>query len=399
MRILQLVAQSRIGGAESVGFTLAAEFARRGHRTLLLSNRDNGPLLARERPAGMDALALNRSSRLDPRIVTFLEKAVRSFRPDVIHAHNYEAGTWARALGLLHPRIAVVVHVHSSRFVHNHGRHRVLTDRLLFRRADAVIALNEIQADFLRETIRLDLRKLFLVTNGVDTERFAAPDTPSAPAGSPVAPSAGPSTGEAPARWGERLPGGVTCVASLTPVKNHSGLLHAWAAVARKRPQARLTLVGDGPLRATLEEQARASGINDSVLFVGASDDVRPFLWEAAVFALPSHLEAVPLSLLEAMAAGCAPVATRVGGIPGVVDDCLTGLLVPPGNNAVLAAALGSLLDDPGRCRVMAARARQAVASRFGLEPWLDRIESIYAKCVERRAGRDPSDRGPKLRA
>jgi glycosyltransferase involved in cell wall biosynthesis len=398
MRIIQLVAQSRIGGAESVGFTLAAEFAQRGHRTLLLSNRDNGPLLARERPAGMDALALNRSSRLDPRIVTFLERAVRSFRPDVIHAHNYEASTWARALGLLHRRMAVVVHVHSSRFVHNHGRHRVLADRLLFRRADAVIALNETQAGFLRETIRLDLRKLFLVTNGIDTKRFAPPGTPTAPPGPPETPTAKPSTGQAPTRWRERLPGGVVCVASLTQVKNHTGLLRAWATVAKSRPQARLTLVGDGPLRATLEGQARESGIGDSVIFAGASDDVRPFLWEAAVFALPSHLEAVPLSLLEAMAAGCAPVATRVGGIPGVVDDCLTGLLVPPGDNAVLAAALGSLLDDPRRCGAMAARARQAVESRFGLAPWLDRIESIYARCVEQRAARNAGDRGPKPR-
>jgi glycosyltransferase involved in cell wall biosynthesis len=305
-----------------------------------------------------------RTSRLDPRILSFLETAVRSFRPDVIHAHNYEASTWARALGLLHPRIAIVVHVHSSRFVYRHGRRRILTDRLLFRRADAVIALNETQAEFLLDAIHLDLGKLFLVGNGIDTQRFAAPEER------------------------ERPPRSVVSVASLTDVKNHAGLLRAWAAVAKERADARLTLVGDGPLRAALEVQARDCGIADSVVFAGASDDVRPFLWDARIFVLPSHLEAVPLALLEAMAAGCTPVASRVGGIPGLVEEGLTGLMVPAGDAAALATALAALLDDPGRCAAMASRARKAVVERFGLAPWLDRIESIYEACVARRGSR-----------
>lgn len=364
MRILQLVPQSRVGGAENVGFTLAAEFARRGHQTLLLSNRDNGPLLTRERPAGMDVGAIDRSSRLDPRILSFLEGAIRSFRPDVIHAHNYEAATWARVFGMFHPGIAMVVHVHGSRFVHTHGRQRILTDRLLYRWTDAVIVLNEVQAEFLCETIHVDLRKLFLVTNGIDTERFAAP------AGT------------------LRHVDSVTCVASLTPVKNHAGLLRAWAMVARERPHARLTLVGEGPLQTSLEEQAREAGIADSVVFAGVRDDVRPFLWQTAVFVLPSHLEALPLSLLEAMAAGCPPVASRVGGIPGVVENGVTGLLVSPGDDAALATALLTLLDDPARGAEMAAHARETVARRFGLAPWLDRIESIYTDCIARRIRR-----------
>jgi glycosyltransferase involved in cell wall biosynthesis len=361
MRILQLVPQSRVGGAENVGFTLAAELARRGHQTLLLSNRDNGPLLARERPAGMDVGALNRTSRLDPRMPSFLGGAIRAFRPDVIHAHNYEAATWARVLGLFHPRIAMVVHVHGSRFVHTHGRRRTLTDRLLYRWTDAVIVLNDAQTEFLRETVHVDPQKLVLVPNGIDTGEFAAPE------------------------GAARSVDSVTCVASLTPVKNHAGLLRAWALVARERPQARLTLVGEGPLRASLEAQAREAGIAGSVVFAGAREDVRPFLWAAAVFVLPSHLEALPLSLLEGMAGGCAPVATRAGGIPDVVEDGITGLLVPPGDDDALARALLALLADPARCAELAERARVAVAQRFGLAPWVDRIESIYADCIARR--------------
>lgn len=374
MRILQLIPQSKLGGAESVGFTLAAEFARRGHETLLLSNRDNGPLLARPRPSGMQAASLPRRSRLDPRILGFLFGAMARFRPDVLHAHNYEASVWARAIGLMHPQVAVVVHVHSSRFVHRHGRQRILTDRLLFRRADAVVALNELQAEFLVETIGLPRSKLFLVSNGIDTARFAPP----------------PDL--------RRAPKSAVCVASLTDVKNHATLIQAWKEVVERLSGATLTLVGDGPLRARLEAQARELGLANQVRFAGLAEDVRPYLWGAEVFVLPSLNEALPLSLLEAMAAGCAPVASRVGAIPAVLAEGTTGLMVTPGDAAALAGALHAALsrtpeDAAPSAVALGLRARAEVERRFGLGPWLDRLEEIYRAASARRRGRPLTDR------
>jgi glycosyltransferase involved in cell wall biosynthesis len=308
----------------------------------------------------MNAADLPRRSRLDPRILPFVFGNVARFRPDVVHAHNYEASVWARFAGLWFPRVTVVVHVHSSRFVYRHGRHRILTDRVLFRRADAVIALDEAQKAFLLERIRLPARKLHLVPNGIDTDRFAPP------------------AGAA------RRPRSAVCVASLTDVKNHAGLLRAWAAVSRTLPDAHLTLVGDGPLRASLEEQARDLGLAGRVAFTGLLDDVRPHLWAASVFVLPSHSEALPLSLLEAMAAGCAPVASAVGGIPDVVVDDSTGRLVPPRDDAALATALVAALGDAPACAATGARAHESVVRRFGLGAWLDRIEEIYRSCARR---------------
>ncbi len=363
MRILQLIPQSKLGGAESVGFTLAAEFARRGHATFLLSNRDNGPLLARPRPAGMQVAALPRRSRMDPRIISFLFGAVARFRPDVIHAHNYEASVWGRFVGLFHPRVAVVVHVHSSRFVHRHGRRRILTDRFLFRRADAVVALNELQAAFLLETIGLPKSKLFMVANGVDTARFNPP----------------PDL--------RRQPNSAVCVASLTDVKNHATLLGAWRIVTEQIPDARLTLVGDGPLRGELERLARTLGLERQVVFAGLAEDVRPFLWGAEIFVLPSLNEALPLSLLEAMAAGCAPIASSVGAIPTVLTEGSTGRLVPPGDEHALAAALITTLAGGGAAAAaIGEQARRDVAHRYGLDPWLDQLEEIYRAVCERRA-------------
>ena len=363
MRILQLIAQSKLGGAESVGFTLAAEFARRGHETLLLSNRRNGPLLDRPHPPNMATADLPRTSRLDPRILSFLLGHIARFRPDVIHAHNYEASVWARFLGLSHPRVAVVVHVHSSRFVRRHGRHRIMTDRLLFRRADAVVALNDVQREFLLGPIGLPAGKLHLVANGIDTERFAPP------------------------KGTARRPRSAVCVASLTDVKNQDGLLRAWAIVRRSLPDAHLTLVGDGPQRAHLEALTQSLGLQGAVTFAGLQEDVRPALWKAEVFALPSHSEALPLSLLEAMAAGCAPVATAVGGIPDVLSDGATGRLVPPGQDEALATALTALLASADSANSIGSRAMAEVVQRFGMEAWIARLDSIYRESLRGRRG------------
>jgi len=386
MRILQIIPQSRIGGAESVGFLLAAEEARRGHPTLLLSNRANGPLLERPRPPDMEVAALKRSSRLDARILPFLLKRAARFRPDVIHAHTETANFWARLVGLAHPRAAVLCHVHSSRFVGRRVR-GIRTDRLLAGRADAVLTVNEIQRDFLQNHVGVRPERLHVVPNGVDTDRFAPPP-------------------------GMRQPHAAVCVASLTDVKNHAGLLRAWGRVAAAFPDARLTLVGDGPLRESLERQATAAGLAPSVRFAGLQQDVRPFLWEASVFVLFSHLEALPLSLLEAMAAGCACVVSAVGGMPGVVVDGKSGLLVPVGSpraagsgaadfepagpgperaaasEAALAEALLRLFQNGVEREALAAGGREEIIRRFSLDAWVDRILKLSEECARRRSGR-----------
>ncbi len=360
MRILQLISQSRVGGAEVVGFTLASEFARRGHSTLLLSNRANGPLLGRPHPPGMEVAALPRTHRLDARIVPFLLGRAARFRPDVIHAHGWEASVWGRLLGLANPGVAVICHMHSSRFVQRHTPRRILVDRFLFRRADAVLVLNEIQKEFLLRVVRLDPRKLRLVPNGIDLGWFSGPP--------------GPRRGNS-----------AVCVANLTDVKNHAGILRAWERVVAEVPDARLTLVGGGPLEGSLRAQAQASGLGDRVVFAGLCDDVRPFLWDAQVFILFSHIEALPLSLLEAMAAGCACVTSAVGGIPEVLERGRAGLLVPAGDTTALAETVVRLFRHDDERESLTAGGREEVARRFALESWLDRILTICEECIRQR--------------
>ena len=170
-----------------------------------------------------------------------------------------------------------------------------------------------------------------LIANGIDTARFAS--APAPPSGSPR----------------------IGCVARLSPEKGIDRLLEAFAGVLRQVPYARLAIAGDGPARGQLEARAHELTLGGAVEFLGYREDVSPVLGSLDLFVLPSLTEGIPLALLEAMAAGLPVIATAVGGVPEVVEDGTSGMLVPPGD----AAALERAMLGPAGCAGRATGARQ----------------------------------------
>lgn len=358
MRILQLISQTFIGGAETFGFAVSAELARRGHEVLLLANRLNGPLFEKERPRGMEVRALDRRSRLDPHIVSFLAGAIREFRPDVFHSHNFEANVWARTISLLYPRLPIVCHEHSGKKIHQQG-HRIWIDRILYPRCAAVVVCTPSLEQLMRERYHLPDRKLHYLPNGIEVDRYF-------PDGSIA-----------------RDPLEVVCVAALTPVKNHEGILRAWRNVVDAHPRARLTLVGQGDLHDQLVARRHELGLDANVAFAGMQADVRPYLWKASIFLLFSHAEAGPISLLEAMAAELACVAPEVGEIPAMLDGGKAGRLVPLEDERALATALTELLSSTEERAALAGRGRAHVTANYSVGKCVDGIEAIYSGVVK----------------
>lgn len=171
------------------------------------------------------------------------------------------------------------------------------------------------------------------------------------------------------------------------PGKGVRELVEAAARVVPMIPNLRLEMAGEGDLQ-DLERRAAAYGIRGHVHLHGwlpaaARDEL---LARADVFVLPSHAEGLPMSLLEAMAAGCAVIATPVGGIPDIVVDGVNGLLVPPRDPESLGRALLRLLSDPALARRLGEAARETVQSRFTAEQALARMESLYTRLGLSRA-------------
>ncbi|MHC5210070.1 MAG: glycosyltransferase [Planctomycetota bacterium] len=166
-------------------------------------------------------------------------------------------------------------------------------------------------------------------------------------------------------------------VGSLTPVKNHAGLLDMFAEMRARVPGARLAVAGDGPLRESLERQA-ASLPQGAVLWLGERDDVPRLLAACDVFVLPSHSEGLSLSLVEAHGSGRASVAFAVGGNAEVIEDAATGVLVPAGRGDSFSAALSDLLLDPARRSRMEEAARARYLQLFTMERMVARYVGHY---------------------
>jgi glycosyltransferase involved in cell wall biosynthesis len=187
------------------------------------------------------------------------------------------------------------------------------------------------------------------------------------------------------ARWAARSSLGlapdalvVATAGRLDPVKDLPALVDALAILRLAEPAARLVIIGDGPERARLEQQAATLGVTPALCFTGYRSDVRQLLAAADVYANSSIHEGVSLTILEAMATGLPVVATRVGGTPEVVLEPETGVLVPARSPTALASALATLLHTPGRRRAMGDAARARVKSHFSIDAMVTRYLEAY---------------------
>jgi glycosyltransferase involved in cell wall biosynthesis len=173
-------------------------------------------------------------------------------------------------------------------------------------------------------------------------------------------------------------------VSRLVPIKNVALAVDAMAIAARGRPGLRLLIVGDGPLRADLESRAATLGLTGQVIFAGRVDhDVMPEWFRAAdLFVLPSEFDNSPNVVLEAMATGLPVVATDVGGLRQYVRHGLNGDLVPAGDAAALAAAIGRFVDDPEMSARVGRRNRDDVVAGFSWAQSAKVLRSVYERVV-----------------
>jgi len=358
--IVHVLSSYGVGGQERVALDLAIGQKARGHEVSVISLAPppDGAMAAEFAAAGIAVGRVEKRGGLDPTLVPRLAHALRQRRAEIVHTHN----PLPLIYGAVAARLVRAAAVHTKHGKNPGGRGQRLLRRTAARFAHAFVAVSDTTAEQARAQHDTAPQKLHTIPNGIRLERYA-PD--------------------AEARAAARVELGlgdawvVGTVGRLDAMKNQAMLVRAMAPLLSSR--VRLVIIGEGDARPEVLAAVEALAEPRWVVMTGRRMDVPKLVHAFDVFALSSKTEGLPLVVPEAMAAGLPIVTTDVGGLPSVVDDQVTGLVVPVDEQA-LARALAALEADRDRARAMGARGRSVALARFSYDRMVDAYLDLYAQ-------------------
>ncbi len=373
LRIAHCLETVGSGGVEQLRLLLARELDPEKYEQILICTKAVGGLPEQFEAAGVPIHRVGVfRGILDPAPYRAALRAIRAFRPHIVHGAVYEGVALAAVCGTL-AGVPVVIGEETDDPYGRSWRGHLLFRALMGLTSHAV-AVSPAVDDYLVRRIRLPRRHVSMISNGVAPPRaIGEAETARLRA-------------ELGIREGEIVIGTVGRL--LDSHKRQSDLIKAFHALADARGELRLLIVGDGPDRPMLEDLVARLGLADRVTFTGYQSDPRPFYTLMHIFALNSVHEAFGIVLAEAMFARLPVVATRVGGVPYVVAEDETGFLVPPGDPAGLAEMLSRLIGDPGLRRTMGERGHQRAHERFSSRRYVADVDRLYQDLAARSAGR-----------
>jgi glycosyltransferase involved in cell wall biosynthesis len=304
----------------------------------------------------------------DLKALAKLCRLIRQEQPHIVDTHTAKAGLLGRLAALL-AGVPIVVHTYHGHVLH--GYYGPLTDWFL-RSMERTLAFITDQIITVSEQVKRELvsyavappSKIAVIPLGFDLQPFLACQD-----------HRGQFRHELGIPDGARL---VAIVGRLYPIKNHRLFLDAAACVAIQEPSTRFVIVGDGVLRPAMQQHAHELGIADRVIFTGWRRDLPRVYADTDILVVSSNNEGTPVAAIEAMAAGRPVVATRVGGLPDLIAEGETGLLIPPKDPHGLATAILCLLQDPETAWRMGQAGQAKVRERFSLQRLLTDMEQCY---------------------
>ena len=368
LRVLTLIDKpTALGGAERMACEIAMGLdPDRFERWFCATRRAPTRLLDDElRQAGVRYVSLNRTRRFDLRAWWKLLRLLRKERIDVVHAHLFGSNAAGSVLGRLARVPVVIAHEHTWSF-EGAPLQKVVDRQVVGRLADRIIAVSEADRRKMIEIERIPSDRISVIPNGIPPLRHDDADIRQElgiPADAPV----------------------VGVVAVVRPQKRLDRLVRAAALLRTEFPSLRVLVAGDGSpaefhrVRALIEEL----GVGDVVVMLGERSDVSAILRALDVGVLSSDFEGLPLAVIEYMAAGVPVVATAVGGLPELVDDGETGLLVRDLSPEGLAAAIATLLRDRVLARRLGERGREVQQERFSLAATVENVSRLYEELYE----------------
>ncbi|MEP7287488.1 MAG: glycosyltransferase family 4 protein [Chloroflexota bacterium] len=382
IKVMHIIARLNIGGAAIYVIQLAAHLNEAGYQSQLVCGQV-GKAEGDMRYIADDKLlpltivpSLGREISLTGDLVTVyrLWRLIRRERPDIVHTHTAKAGFVGRLAAWL-AGVPVIVHtfhghVFAGYFGKNKTRVFLWLERLWARLSTAIITLSATLKHELAEVYRVaPAEKIEIIELGFELDDLATLQK-----------------GQGDFRIQFNLPTTaplIGIVGRLVPIKNHDLFLQAAKQLADHLPAVHFVIVGDGERRAELEALAQSLGIADRVHFTGWIKDLLPVYAALDALVLCSINEGLPVSLIEAMAAGVPVISTAVGGSIDLLDNGRLGFVVPPDDTQALARGMVRALTDPA-AQQTAVEARTAVRERYAIQHSVDRTVALYSRLLGR---------------
>ena len=353
MKVLLLTTHLNIGGVSVYTLNLAEGLKNKGIEVFVGSS--GGELVGKIQKLGIKHIKFNMKTKFEfhPKLVPALftlDMVVKKYKIDIIHTQTRVT----QVLGHFLSKKAGIPHVSTC---HGFFKHKHVSRRIFNAWGDYTIAISDAVKEHLVADFGLKEERVSLIYTGVDCDKFASIANP-AHLNYPV----------------------VGTVSRLSPVKGLKYLLFATKDLLRENPDIRLLLVGEGPAKSSLQSLAAKLGIEKNVFFASNTMDTQKFLSIMDVFVFYSLEEGLGLSLLEALAAEKPCVATAVGGIPSIIEDGVTGILVPPKDQDALKKAITRLLADKKLASSLAEKGKALVHRKFTLQKMVKEVINVYKK-------------------
>lgn len=373
IKILHLTTDSRIGGTEKNIISLVSRLDRDRYENIVVALLPGGELVDILRGRGIETESLGMRNKFDLPAIFRLSRVIREKRVDILHTYLFHANMLGRIVG----RLAGVPVIISSLRVMERRRYHLWLDRWTSGMVGVETCVCEAVRKYTIEKARIRPDKLVTIPNGIAPEEY------------PLSMDLDNKRKELGIDSGFPILG---TVGRLHEQKGQVYLLRAMPTVLKKYPKAVLLMVGDGPLKSKLESLCCNLRITKSVKFLGFKKNIKELMALMEVFILPSLWEGMPNVLLEAMVLGKPVIATRVGGAEELIEDGVTGLLVPPFAEEALAEAMMKVLTRDDKGRGLGETAKREVERRFPPEAMVKETEKLYERLLSldysKRAGK-----------
>jgi len=373
--IVHLIYRLDFGGLETLLVEVVNRMPADQYRHAIICLSDYTDFAKKITKPDVEIFALHKPPGLGLATHVAIWKLLRKLRPAILHSYNLSAIEYTVAATMA----GVPIRVHAE-----HGREATdpegknpkhnLLRRLMIPFVDAFVPVSDDLQKWLRLAIGVPKNKNTFITNGVDTVSFAPKQL------TEMASHVVPFSSDCFV---------IGTVGRVQDVKNHKGLieafLHLLKLIPTERSRLRVAIVGDGPLLPAIRKKIVEEGIQDLVWTPGARTNIAEIMRSFTVFALPSIAEGTPVTILEAMATGLPVVATRVGGVPEVVQENVTGSLVRPGDAMALATSLAKYVTQPALLAQHGAAGRARIEQKYSMTTMLKAYLQLYDSLCDKK--------------